>query len=151
MWRWVNDCCISNWPPPFSVSFSISEYRPYLLKSISFGFNLVEYDPEVWNAKEDKKIIHIDSIAANIQNQYQPSIELLGNIHDNIKLVAEETSTVNNVSYPELQDELNKVIDQDTVICCDIGSVYMWLARYLISNHPHQILFSNGQQTLGVA
>jgi acetolactate synthase-1/2/3 large subunit len=91
--------------------------------------------------------------------------------------VAEETSTVNNVSYPELQDELNviinsgknkigkgdtihplrfihelnKMIDQDTVICCDIGSVYMWLARYLISNHPHQILFSNGQQTLGVA
>ena len=144
---------------------------------ITIGFNLVEYDPEVWNAKEDKKIIHIDSIAANIHNQYQPSLELLGNIHDNINLLADKTSTINNVFYPELQDELNliinsgknkigkgdtihplrfihelnKVMDQDTIICCDIGSVYMWLARYLFSNHPHQILFSNGQQTLGVA
>ncbi len=27
----------------------------------------------------------------------------------------------------------------------------MWLARYLASHEPHHLLFSNGQQTLGVA
>ena len=34
---------------------------------------------------------------------------------------------------------------------CDIGTVYMWMARYFLVFQPHQILFSNGQQTLGVA
>ncbi|MFT6836070.1 MAG: acetolactate synthase-1/2/3 large subunit, partial [Francisellaceae bacterium] len=58
----------------------------------------------------------------------------------------------NNSVHPlRLVYEINKIMDEDTIICCDIGSVYMWLARYLMSHKPHQLLFSNGQQTLGVA
>jgi len=47
--------------------------------------------------------------------------------------------------------ELRRAIDDNVTICCDIGSVYMWMARYFFSYRPHQLLFSNGQQTLGVA
>ncbi|QLE79588.1 acetolactate synthase AlsS [Francisella sp. Scap27] len=144
---------------------------------ITVGLNLFEYDAEVWNSDANKQIIHVDYKPANIHYHYQPECEILGNIYENIKLLTERLSKVKSIAYPDLQNqlfdmikagvnkqgknnrihplrfvnELNKVIDDDTIICCDIGSVYMWLARYLISHKPHQLLFSNGQQTLGVA
>ncbi len=144
---------------------------------ITVGYNLFEYDAEIWNADMSRDIIHIDYTPANIHNQYQPSCELLGNIHENVAILNKHISSINVKQYPELHNELfshieegknkkgrdgtvhplrlvyeiNKIMDEDTIICCDIGSVYMWLARYLISHKPHQLLFSNGQQTLGVA
>ncbi|API87048.1 acetolactate synthase AlsS [Francisella uliginis] len=143
---------------------------------ITVGFNLCEYDPEIWNENSSKKIIHINYNPANIHTTYQPECELLGNIKENVKSLAKHIIDISIHSYKNLQDELfdkirqgknkigknntihplrfiyelNKVIDDDTIICCDVGTVYMWLARYLISHKPHQLLFSNGQQTLGV-
>ena len=144
---------------------------------ITVGYNLIEYDPEIWNADMQKQIIHIDYAPANIHNQYQPTAELLGSVHENIEFLSKSLKNITIKHHPELQNELhnkieqgenktginhtihplrfiyelNKIMDEDTIICCDIGSVYMWLARYLISHKPHQLLFSNGQQTLGVA
>lgn len=144
---------------------------------ITVGYNLVEYDPEIWNADMSRQIIHIDYIPAKIHNQYQPSFELLGDIQGNVTAINQQITSINIKPQPELQNELfehidkgkdkngsdgkvhplrfvyeiSKIMDDDTIICCDIGSVYMWLARYLLSNKPHQLLFSNGQQTLGVA
>jgi len=39
----------------------------------------------------------------------------------------------------------------DTVVACDVGSVYIWLSRYFFSYAPRTFLTSNAQQTLGVA
>jgi catabolic acetolactate synthase len=46
-----------------------------------------------------------------------------------------------------LQDQ----VKDETVICCDVGSVYIWTARFLRSFQPRKLLFSNVSQTLGVA
>ncbi len=35
-------------------------------------------------------------------------------------------------------------------VCLDMGSFHIWVARYLVSFRPRQLLFTNGQQTLGV-
>ncbi len=144
---------------------------------VSVGFNPVEYDPEVWNVTESRKIIHIDYIPANVHRQYSPSCELLGDIADNLSLLTRETPKLSLQDHSALRADLFTIVDQaaekegadgrihplrfihtfrqlmneDTIVCCDIGSVYMWLARYLFSHHPRQLRFSNGQQTLGVA
>ena len=47
--------------------------------------------------------------------------------------------------------DLRQTVDDDATIISDIGSHYMWIARYFLSYQPHHLLFSNGQQTLGVA
>jgi acetolactate synthase-1/2/3 large subunit len=39
----------------------------------------------------------------------------------------------------------------DMTVCLDMGSFHIWLARHLYSFRPRQLLFTNGQQTLGVA
>ncbi|BBZ43458.1 acetolactate synthase [Mycobacterium parmense] len=46
-----------------------------------------------------------------------------------------------------LRDELG----DDATITCDIGSVYIYMARHFRVYEPRRLLFSNGQQTLGVA
>ena len=43
------------------------------------------------------------------------------------------------------------LVSDDTVVCCDIGTVYIYMCRYFFSYLPRHFLVSNGQQTLGVA
>jgi acetolactate synthase-1/2/3 large subunit len=47
--------------------------------------------------------------------------------------------------------ELRQLIADDVTVVCDVGSLYVWMARYFNSYEPHRLFFSNGQQTLGVA
>lgn len=145
---------------------------------ITIGFNPVEYDPEVWNAANQKTIIHLDYHPCDIHNTYHPVCELLGEVSANVRLLgthlrkraaihADQSITQARQALAEKIDsgqslsgklihplrfinELHRAIDDSTTICCDIGTVYMWMARYFFSYRPHQLLFSNGQQTLGV-
>ena len=145
---------------------------------ITVGFNTVEYDPEIWNAKNKKQIIHLDYNPCYVHNTYQPACELLGDIAENLETLAPlleknkrgnalEKITENHTKLlREIEAgkqfngtpihplrfiyELSQVVDDEMTVCCDIGSVYMWMARYFLSYRPRQVLFSNGQQTLGV-
>ncbi|USS89927.1 acetolactate synthase AlsS [Fructilactobacillus cliffordii] len=42
-------------------------------------------------------------------------------------------------------------VTEDTPITVDIGSHYIWMARYFKSYQPRTLLFSDGMQTLGVS
>ncbi|BBZ23105.1 acetolactate synthase [Mycolicibacter hiberniae] len=46
-----------------------------------------------------------------------------------------------------LRDHLN----DDATVACDVGSNYIYMARHFRCYRPRHLLFSNGQQTLGVA
>jgi acetolactate synthase-1/2/3 large subunit len=46
--------------------------------------------------------------------------------------------------------ELQKLMRDDMTVCLDMGSFHIWLARHLYSFRPRQLLFTDGQQTLGV-
>jgi acetolactate synthase-1/2/3 large subunit len=45
---------------------------------------------------------------------------------------------------------LRECLDDNATVACDIGSVYIYMARHFRVFHPRHLLFSNGQQTLGV-
>ena len=47
---------------------------------IAVGFDLVEHAPEHWNAKGDKRIVMIDTVAAEIDEFFIPEVELVGDI-----------------------------------------------------------------------
>lgn len=146
---------------------------------ITIGYNPVEYDPEVWNEAQTHRIIHLDYTPAKIHMAYQPEVELLGDVEETLYLLSErinpkiKKSTLQNVKSKHQQfieaieqgklkksspihplrfiAELRDHIDDDTVVISDVGTVYMWIARYFLTYKPHHLLFSNGQQTLGVA
>jgi len=147
---------------------------------ITVGFDPVEYDPETWNKGREGTIISIDNHIPVIDRYYQPEMELLGEIATIIDELAKHLKprTDDPTSNPlvmEVQDalleakalgaqqsgfpvhplrliyELRNLIGDDATVVCDIGSIYVWMARYFNSYEPHRLLFSNGQQTLGVA
>jgi acetolactate synthase-1/2/3 large subunit len=47
--------------------------------------------------------------------------------------------------------KIRDLIDDDATIACDIGSHYIYMARHFRVYQPRRLLFSDGQQTLGVA
>jgi acetolactate synthase I/II/III large subunit len=45
---------------------------------------------------------------------------------------------------------LRGLVDDETIIASDMGSLHIWMARHFFEFEPRKLLFSNGQQTLGV-
>lgn len=55
---------------------------------ITIGYDPVEYDPRLWNADPARTVVHIDSLPAQIDNHYQPALELRGDIAATINALA---------------------------------------------------------------
>lgn len=47
---------------------------------ITLGYDMVEYHPKLWNPNHDKKIMHIDFLSAEIDENYHPEIEVVGDL-----------------------------------------------------------------------
>jgi acetolactate synthase-1/2/3 large subunit len=147
---------------------------------ITIGYDAVEYWPSLWNKGRNRAIVHIDVTPANIENDYSPAVELIGSIeetlaalsnlvhratlasvsadllqliaHDRERLMAEAAAKSGIPVHPmRLISELQKILTPDVTVCSDMGTVSMYLCRYLFSFRARQFLISNGQQTLGTA
>jgi acetolactate synthase-1/2/3 large subunit len=149
---------------------------------VTIGYDSVEYDPVLWNNAVGRTVVHIDAVAADIDNHYQPTLELVGNIAATLSALTDdlaglaltdeyqtqiakqrkaladidaaarnETPTGPGLNPVAVVLSLREELDDDATITCDIGSVYIYMARHFRVYEPRRLLFSNGQQTLGVA
>jgi acetolactate synthase-1/2/3 large subunit len=149
---------------------------------VTVGFDPVEYDPRFWNSYPTRTLIHIDEIPADIDNHYQPTLELRGDIAATLTAMIQPLSGLRlndivSAGVTEQRAALRKIdaeahnrpqtdvgvnpaalvlkirdlIDDDATIACDIGSHYIYMARHFRVYQPRRLLFSDGQQTLGVA
>lgn len=55
------------------------------------------------------------------------------------------------VNPRHLVQAVREMIGDDVTVTVDVGSLYIYMARYFRSYSPRHLLFSNGMQTLGVA
>lgn len=149
---------------------------------VAIGYDAVEYDPVLWNNNVGRPIVHIDSVPADVDNHYQPTVELRGDIaatltaltdslagfalstdyQDEIAVQRKALADIDDAARNQTPDgpglnpvavvlRLRAELDDTATIACDIGSVYIYLARHFRVYQPRRLLFSNGQQTLGVA
>jgi len=147
---------------------------------LTIGYDPVEYPPSLWNSESQRSIIHLDDLQAQADHHYQPEIELVGGIPSTIDILADklphlirskesasflktlkskleqpddqyEFSNDTHLHPLQLIEALQNFVEDDTTITCDVGSHYIWMARYFRSYEPQHLLFSNGMQTLGVA
>lgn len=58
------------------ISFAIDEADLV----IALGFDMVEYHPVLWNPDGDKRIVHVDFLPAEIDANYHPEVELIGDL-----------------------------------------------------------------------
>lgn len=49
---------------------------------ITVGYDLVEYSPHFWNARQDKAIVHIDFLPAEVDIHYTVAVDVVGDIAD---------------------------------------------------------------------
>ena len=145
---------------------------------ITIGYYPMEYEPGLWNRGRKRNIVHIDCSPAEIDRDYRPQVELRGNIPATLQALAArihprtisaESGRMKQIAserrkfaaaaaaangtpiHPtRLVYELQKQLRSDMTVCLDMGSFHIWVARYLVSFRPRQLLFTNGQQTLGV-
>ncbi len=147
---------------------------------VAIGYDPIEYEPRNWNEAGDANIIVIDSEPAQIDHNFQPETELIGDIAKTVSALEPEVQgyevakgaigflkhlqnelTSRDVppvaKNPELVhplaiiQELQEQVDDDMTVTVDVGSFYIWMARHFRSYQPRHLLFSNGMQTLGVA
>ena len=145
---------------------------------VTVGYNPVEYEPSLWNKGHKRHLVHIDAVAADIDKDYRPQLELTGDIAATLRALtaqverhtpsadvqllseivrdrahfAAQAAALNGVPiHPmRLVQELQNVLSDDMTLCLDMGSFHIWLARHLYSFRARQVLITNGQQTLGV-
>ena len=49
---------------------------------ICVGYDMVEYHPDMWNPNDDKTIVHIDALPAEVDEHYIVAVGVLGDIGD---------------------------------------------------------------------
>jgi acetolactate synthase-1/2/3 large subunit len=144
---------------------------------ITIGYGTIEYEPALWNRGKRRNLIHIDVLPADVDNDYRPQVELIGNVAATLRALTGQVTNVATGSAELLHElamqraalaekaaelngtpihpirlvhELQSLLRDDMTLCLDMGSFHIWLARYLYSFRARQILMTNGQQTLGV-
>ncbi|QEH39131.1 Acetolactate synthase, catabolic [Aquisphaera giovannonii] len=146
---------------------------------VTVGFNPIEYDPSAWNRGASRPIVHLDVVPAEIDADYRPAVEVIGDVADSIdalipqlrptpsleghaaldavaKLVAAtraKAATLDGTPIHPLRliHELQEILTDDMTVICDVGSIYIWMCRHFYAYQPRRFLASNGQQTMGVA
>ncbi|MEM7402367.1 MAG: thiamine pyrophosphate-binding protein, partial [Pseudomonadota bacterium] len=73
----------------FTIGLGSRDRMSYLIEQadvvITLGFDMVEYHPKLWNPNCDKKIIHADFLPAEIDQNYHPQIELIGDLEHTLE------------------------------------------------------------------
>ena len=96
-----------------TIGIKESDYALHALKLadvvISIGYDLVEYSPKNWNASNLKKIIHIDSTTAEVDNYYNPDLEISGDIKLTMNLL------INSVKKYRNEIQINSINKQKII------------------------------------
>ncbi len=143
---------------------------------VAIGYDLVEHAPEHWNPKGDKRIILIDSVAAEIDEFFIPEVELIGDIaHVLSRLAAgcERVAPVTGSSRlrdvvqgaladahsddhfpmrpPRVLWEIRRALGRDDMLVSDVGLHKLWIGRMFPAHEPGTVLIANGLAGMGFA
>ncbi|WP_159544874.1 acetolactate synthase AlsS [Streptococcus halichoeri] len=147
---------------------------------IAIGYDPIEYEARNWNAEFSARTIVIDVAQAEIDTYFQPERELIGSIEDtldqllpairgyqlpegsveylqNLKKNLDgdlkfDRKSKDGLIHPlDVMEVMQEQTKDDMTVTVDVGSHYIWMARYFKSYEARHLLFSNGMQTLGVA
>jgi len=144
---------------------------------ICIGFDFVEYDPRSWNPRGDRRIVHIDSLPAEISVHYVPEVEVVGEIRASLHVLREQVRKPREPAWAarsrervlkrlesELGErskgvlkpqrilwELRDILGPDDLLISDVGAHKLWLGRFFRTMKPNTVIISNGLSAMGIA
>ena len=144
---------------------------------IAVGYDLVEHAPEHWNPHADKRIVMIDTVAAEIDEFFIPEVELVGDIaHVLARLAAgcERTPStlagaerlrelalgaLNEARHdnhfpvrpPRVLADIRDALGPNDLLVSDVGLHKLWIGRMFPAHEPGTVLIANGLAGMGFA
>jgi acetolactate synthase-1/2/3 large subunit len=147
---------------------------------ITVGYDLVEYPPQLWNPDASETIVHIDFDPAEIDHEYHPAVELVGDVahalwqlnrrfeRDGIpdydfsaQRVARERMKADMEEHAEDDTEgtirpqkaiwdVREVLGPDDIVLSGVGAHKMWVGRHYHCHQPNTCLIPNGFCSMGM-
>ncbi len=141
---------------------------------VCVGYDMVEYHPYLWHRDRDRKIIHIDTVAAEVDEHYVLAAGVLGNIGETLEAIAAQARPAKSPSSSKLRktivDELAEHAESSTfpvkpqkivwdlrqtlapedIVISDVGAHKMWMARMYQAERPNTCIISNGFASMGI-
>src|SRR6476469_9786355 len=143
---------------------------------VAIGYDLVEHAPSHWNPRRDKKIVVIDSEAAEIDQFFTPEVELIGDIYHVLTQLAEECRDVPHsggsqrlrdlvlrrleqarqdehfpMQPPRVLWEIRQALGREDILISDVGLHKLWIGRMFPAHEPNTVLIANGLAGMGFA
>jgi acetolactate synthase I/II/III large subunit len=143
---------------------------------LAIGYDLVEHSPEHWNPKQDKRIICVDSVPAEIDAYFMPEVELVGDIYNVLTRLAEECRHVPHeggsaklrdlvlgrfeqakddqhfpMQPPRALYDIRRALGRQDIVISDVGLHKLWIARMFPAYEPNTVLIANGLAGMGFA
>lgn len=147
---------------------------------LAVGYDLVEWDPGLWNPHGDKTIIHIDSTPAEIDGHYLPALEVVGEIGESLRgllSMCEQRGAfawaharpapadqrvmhiieryAGDTSWPmkpqRVVADIRAALGPDDIVISDVGAHKVWVARLYPTLRPNTVVIANGFASMGIA
>ncbi len=148
---------------------------------LTIGFDMVEYHPRLWNPDGAKRIIHADFLAAEIDANYLPEVELVGDLAHMLWMLNKRVDAAGvpdfdldyqrkvraemSADIAEHKDDRTKgsirpqkalwdarqVLGPEDILLSDVGAHKMWIARHYHCHEPNTCLIPNGFCSMGFA
>ena len=148
---------------------------------ITLGFDMVEYHPHLWNPGRNKKIIHADFLPAEIDEHYDPEVEVVGDLAHFLWMINErvqerglpafelegqaearanmaadlaeyaQDDQVGSIRPQKALWDCREVLGPNDILLSDVGAHKMWIARHYHCHEPNTCLIPNGFCSMGFA
>jgi len=146
---------------------------------LALGYDMVEYHPNLWNTHGERHIIHADFQPAEIDSDYHPETELIGDLAHTLWMLNERVAANGGLLFDHshqiaarrsMTQEIAKHKDDDTegsirpqkvlwdcrqvmgpndILLSDVGAHKMWIARHYQCHEPNTCLIPNGFCSMG--
>ena len=148
---------------------------------ITLGLDMVEYPPKLWNTDSAKPIIHADFLPAEIDENYHPTLELIGDLAKTISAIKDRLEEKNfqvteravylscrqnllsdfseydsdsdreTIRPQQVLSLVRKSLGPKDILLSDVGAHKMWIARHYHCHEPNTCLIPNGFCSMGFA
>ena len=146
---------------------------------ITLGYNVVEFAPQHWNKnKGNKKILHIDFKTSEVDEYYNPDLEVIGDVSNTLwvlreklknepkkdndyffrlrgEIVKDHEEKSKNDSFPlkpqRIIYDIRKALGDSDILISDVGMHKIWAARMYKTYEPNTCIIDNGLCSMGIA
>lgn len=143
---------------------------------VAIGFDLVELSPSLWNPLQDKTIVCLDTLPAEIDEHFLPEVEMVGDLNAVLNQLADACTAIprtggsprlrqaildrfekakDDSGYPmqppRVLYEIRQALGRSDILISDVGLHKLWIGRMFPAYEPNTVLIANGLAGMGFA